>query len=288
MARIAAVMTCFNRRDKTLACLASLERQRGHDAEITPYVVDDGSTDGTGQAVARQHPSAVLLQGDGSLFWGGGMRLALEHAFRGGYDYYLWLNDDIDLDDDAVARLLAASRSLEAEGQPAAIVVGSMRHPQTGQVTYGGRYRPSLRRRAHFVVMPPPTDHPQPTETFNGNLVLVPAAAAELVGNVDPAFRQQWGDQDYGLRARAAGATAWVAPGTFGACARNPEVVYGRAPLREELRNLTTLKQLPPGDWATFARRWMGPLWPVYWASPYLRRAVRIVQAHRRQPAAAA
>lgn len=283
MVRIAAVMTCFNRRDKTLACLESLQRQHGHDAEIIPYVVDDGSTDGTGEAVAREHPEAIVLSGDGSLFWGGGMRLALERAFAdGGYDYYLWLNDDIDLDDDAVARLLAAARELEQRGQSSAVVVGSMRDPITGAVTYGGRHRPSRRRRSRYEVLQPPTEEPAPSETMNGNLVLVPAAVAARVGNVDPSFRQQWGDQDYGLRTRAAGGSVWVAPGTFGACPRNPEAVYGQRPLGAELRSLTSVKQLPPRDWATFNRRWAGPLWPVYWASPYLRRALRILSAHGR------
>ena len=284
MVRVAAVMTCFNRREKTLDCLRSLRRQRGHNAEIVPYVVDDGSTDGTAEAVRREHPEARLIAGDGSLYWGGGMRLALERAFSGDHDYYLWLNDDIDLDDDAVARLLSTARSLEADGRGPAIVVGSMRHPESGNVTYGGRFRPSRRRRTQFVVMDPPADGPRPTETFNGNLVLVPATVAARVGNVDPAFRQQWGDQDYGLRARAAGIGAWVAPGTFGACARNPEVVYGRRPLLQELRDLASIKQLPPRDWATFTRRWAGPLWPVYWASPYVRRALRAVGAHVRGP----
>lgn len=280
--RIAAVLTCFNRRQQTLDCLASLQRQSGHDAAITPYVVDDGSTDGTGEAVRAAHPEAVVLDGDGQLYWGGGMRLALQRAAADDPDLYLWLNDDIRLDNDAVATLLMTATTLQERGEHAAIVVGSMRDPDTGVVTYGGRYRPSRIRRSHFTVLQPDPSAPTPSETLNGNLVLVPRAVMERVGSIDPGFRQQWGDQDYGLRARAAGCTVWVAPGTLGTCARNPSPVYGRRPVIQELRGLGDVKALPPRDWARFTRRWAGPAWPVLWASPYLHRSLRVLDAHRR------
>lgn len=280
--RIAAVLTCFNRRQKTLDCLASLQRQSGHDAVITPYVVDDGSTDGTGDAVRAEHPEAVVLDGDGQLYWGGGMRMALQRAFADDHDRYLWLNDDIQLDDGAVATLLTTASTLRERGEPAAIVVGSMRDPDTGVVTYGGRHRPSRIRRSRFAVLQPHPSAPTPSETMNGNLVLVPRAVVERIGNVDPGFRQQWGDQDYGLRARAAGCTVWVAPGTLGTCARNPAPVYGRGSVIEELRGLGAVKALPPRDWARFNRRWAGPAWPVFWASPYVHRSLRVLDAHRR------
>src|SRR5690606_8939538 len=99
-------------------------------------------------------------------------------------DYYLWLNDDTDLDADAVSRLLDTARLLEARGEPAAIVIGSMRDPVSGQVTYGGRYRPTRLRRTRFTVLTPSPDEPLPSETLNGNLVLVPAALAHTVGNI--------------------------------------------------------------------------------------------------------
>lgn len=280
--RLAAVLTCFNRRQKTLDCLTSLQRQSGHDAVIIPYVVDDGSTDGTGAAVRAEHPEAVVLEGDGQLYWGGGMRLALQRAAADDPDHYLWLNDDIELDDRAVAMLLFTARALEQRGEFAAIVVGSMRDPDTGIVTYGGRYRPSRIRRSRFAVLQPDSSMPTPSETMNGNLVLVPRRVVERVGNIDPGFRQQWGDQDYGLRARAAGCTVWVAPRTLGTCARNPAPVYGRKPVIQELRGLGDVKAMPPRDWARFNRRWAGPAWPVFWASPYVHRALRVLDAHRR------
>ena len=74
--KVIALATCHNRREKTLRALASLREQVLPDGTaLQVCLVDDGSTDGTGAAVAEQFPEVKLLQGDGQLFWAGGMRL---------------------------------------------------------------------------------------------------------------------------------------------------------------------------------------------------------------------
>jgi len=52
MARIAILFTCHNRRVKTLSCLNSIEKQAAQGwGKPDIYLVDDGSTDGTAEAV---------------------------------------------------------------------------------------------------------------------------------------------------------------------------------------------------------------------------------------------
>ncbi|MCG8688965.1 MAG: glycosyltransferase, partial [Desulfobacterales bacterium] len=81
-------MTVHNRRDTTLACLKTLfAQQLPQDVELTVYLVDDGSTDGTGAAVARQYPSVRLIRGNGTLYWNGGMFLALGEAVKKQHDF---------------------------------------------------------------------------------------------------------------------------------------------------------------------------------------------------------
>ncbi len=279
--RIAAVMTCHNRSEQTVACLEALRDQHSADADIRAVVVDDGSTDGTTSAIYESFPEATVLQGDGNLYWAPGMRMALQHAFEGDYDFYLWLNDDTILDPDAVSTLLRTREELLQGGSEEVLVVGATRDPDTGVTTYGGRFRPSTWRRHHFVNTNSSTQ-PQRIETMNGNVVLVPRAVARVVGNISE-FRHSFGDEDYGLRANQAGFEVWLAPGTVATCARNPAPVYGRRPLLEDIRNLWSIKGLWPSDWATFLRRWGGPLWPLFFVSPYLRRIVRVIDAHIRK-----
>ena len=85
------------------------------------------------------------------------------------------------------------------------------------------------------------------------------------------------GDFDYGLRARAAGCEVWLAPGTIGTCASHPQRRTDLAPLRQEMGRLWSVKELSPRPWLVFTRRWGGRLWPLYWASPYLRRGVGLI-----------
>ncbi len=263
----------------TLACLDSLRLQgRCEGAQVQVFLVDDGSTDGTGEAVAREFADVLLIAGDGQLFWSGGMRLALQHARQWDPDFYFWVNDDVVLDNFALDILLRTQQNLLSAQGSAAIVVGSMRDPETGVLTYGGVRRRRRLRPLRFEVVPPRT-HPVPCETMNGNAVLVPREVVSKVGNIDAAYWHSMGDFDYGLRAREANCSVWVAPGTVGTCASNPLPAPGSERLGDELRRMRGLKGLPPSPWRTFARRWAGPLWPIYFVSPYVRRFGRSTRA---------
>lgn len=276
--RVAVAVACHNRRQTTLRCLDAVAAQAQAPAVLDVYLVDDASSDGTAEAVAQAHPAVTILHGDGSLYWNGGMRRALDAAMRTGYDRYLLLNDDTTLDPGALSRLLVTETRVRRVDRAPPIIVGATRDPDTGRQTYGGLERRAARRplRLSRVEL---GSSPQRVDSFEGNCVLVPSAVTDVLGNLDPGFVHAMGDNDYGLRATAAGFEIWVAPGTVGTCAANPLPPPGGRPLREELRALTSLKQLPPRDWATFARRWAGPLWPIYWASPYLRRGSAAVRA---------
>jgi GT2 family glycosyltransferase len=236
------------------------------------FVLDDASSDGTSEAIAAQFPEVTVLQSDGELYWNGGMR----RTIAGDYDYDLRMNDDTSLDDGGLAVLLDTARQLRERGEEAVTVAGSTRHPDTGELTYGGVVHPHRWRplRAELVE---PGDAPRLCDTTNGNATLISRAVVQRIGNIEPAFVQQMGDFDYGLRARAAGCSVWVAPGTVGTCASHPERRTDEQPLGEELRPLWSLKQLKPGPWAVSCRRWAGRLWPLYRLSPYVRGGLRLV-----------
>jgi len=130
---IAALLTCFNRKEKTLACLKALFNQAlPANVDISAYLVDDASTDGTAAAVQQTYPQVKIFSGDGNLFWNGGMRVAFSEAMKDDPDYYLWLNDDTRLDPEALNVLLTTSSELMKKGEKRAIVAGSTRDPEIG------------------------------------------------------------------------------------------------------------------------------------------------------------
>ena len=56
---------------------------------MTVYLVDDGSRDGTSRSVAVRFPQISILEGDGSLFWNGGMRKAFAQRLPKVFDGYI-------------------------------------------------------------------------------------------------------------------------------------------------------------------------------------------------------
>jgi GT2 family glycosyltransferase len=270
--RVEVLLTCHNRVDRTIACLDRLFSSEVAGVDLGVIVVDAGSSDGTAAAIHQRHPQVDLLTRGSDLFWNGGMRVAMAEAHRRDPDHYVWLNDDVEVDEDAVARLVRCHRDLERQHQSPAIVVGSTRDPATGQVTYGGVVRPSRLRPLHYSLIEP-RDEPRRVETMNGNCVLLPRDVVERVGNLAAAYTHGMGDYDYGHRAVRAGCEVWVAPGTFGTCSRNPAAARAETFSQEGKRLTSPTGGLPPAEWALFARRWAGPLWPIYAASPYVRRA---------------
>ena len=275
MTSIAVLMTCHNRANSTLECLAHLFEQNALDrAALSVYLVDDGSSDGTGELVRDRFPDVNVIDEDGSLFWNRGMHRAFGEALEVGFDYYLWLNDDTYLYRDALLTLLRSHEGLKARGDARSIVVASTRDPDTREFTYGGyRNRRGAINRIGFRLTPP-ADRLISCDAMCGNCVLIPDAVADIVGNIAPEYRHKWGDVDYGMRAVKSGCQIWIAPGYLADCSANPDADRWKMPgvlWKERLAELHSVKGLGKQDWFRFVRRHAGLMWPLVWLSPYVR-----------------
>lgn len=268
--KLAVLITCYNRRDTTLSCLQALYQQ---DVIFDVYLVDDGSSDGTSDAVKKNYPAVKLLKGNGNLFWVGGMRLAFAEALKENYHYYLWLNDDTILYPNALSQLFATHHLLTEKGFSDSIIVGSTQDLVTGKATYGGAVRSNKWYSNKYEFLQP-TDEIQECDTMYGNCVLIPSSVAQKVGNLDSAFIHSLGDMDYGLRARKLGCSVWMAAGFVGTCRKNSvqgSWVDTNLPVYERLRKALQPKAFPIKAWTVFIRRHSGPFWFFYWVLPYLR-----------------
>ncbi len=273
--KIAVLTTCYNRRQTTLACLAGLFKQGLPDrVSLSTYLVDDGSTDSTYEAVSQTYPEVKIISGDGSLYWNGGMRVAFEEAVKSDYDYYLWLNDDTTLHPEAIAQLLTTYAGLREAEKELAIVVGATCDPETGVATYGGLVRSSSWHPLKFRVVSP-NGEVKRCDTMSGNCVLIPRVVTQILGNLDSAFIHSKGDWDYGLRLRKKGGAVWLAPQYIGTCSEHsghdkcwsdPNMT-----IRERIKMILSPKWLPIGEWRVFSQRHAGVLWPFYWLSPYVK-----------------
>jgi len=271
---IAVLMACHNRREKTLACLSALMANRLPAGESLHVILaDDGSTDGTSEAVRTQFPRTEIIVGDGSWYWNGGMHKAFGRALDGGYEAYLWLNDDTMLYPDTIARLAGTARDVKVRHGTDCIIVGSTQDADTRQLTYGGVVRTAFWRPLTFRMIEP-GDQPIACESMWGNCVLIPAAVARSIGNLEPRFKHSMGDVDYGLRARRAGFGIYVMPGFAGTCSMNsPRGSFEDpgVPLLQRLKKIAHPKGMPIDAWRILTRRHAGPLWFLYWLWPYFK-----------------
>jgi len=244
MLRVAFLISVHNRREDTLAFLDVCYREIDHlKAEekysFDIYLVEDGCTDGTFDAVSEKYPQVHLIRGSGELYWNQGMRLAWSEAAKEDYDFYLWLNVDTILVEGALAILMETSEYVRHR----AIVVGTVKFTSLS-LSYGGR------TRSGKIVSPDPVI-PVPCYTFNGNLVLVPKAVYSVLGNLEERYHHGFGDYDYGARAAKADIPRVVAPGILATCDRDNPIPKWRDssyPLRERVRYLTSPKGRPPAE----------------------------------------
>ncbi len=281
---LAVIMACYNRREYTLSSLKNLKQQSIIDSlEMEVYLLDDGSTDGTSEAVTTEFTNVHILKGDGTLFWNRGMHKSFSAAIQKGFDYYLWLNDDSMLYKNALETLLDTRLRLKEQGHEHAIVGSAMQHPDSGKFTYGG-----IKKRSRGKFGPitseriAPGDVPIECDALNGNCVLIPACVVEKVGNLDPIYLHVAGDHDYGFRAKQQGCTVWLAPGYIGTCEDN--TVDGtwqddNLSIRERIRHLHSPFGFRFYERATYLRRHHGLWWPAQLIWPYIKIILKSIKA---------
>lgn len=270
--RIAVLITCFNRRNVTLRCLEAFSAQSLPECRAEIFVVDDGSSDGTSNAIAGRFPEVRLFAGTGELFWNGGMHMAFGHAMAEDFDYYLWLNDDTVLFTSAISRMLQVAREYQQNGVEA-IIVGNTVDPNTNQHSYGGVLKGRGFKPAAFRLVTPNPNHAEACDTMNGNCTLIPRAAVQRIGNLDRRFRHNFGDLDYGLRAKAQGIAIFAAPGFVGECSRNTDAGTWKdqtADLKVRWTRMHSPKGCPWHEWSYFTRRHLGRFWFLSAISPYV------------------
>ena len=183
--KIATLLTCHNRKPKTLACLRSL--QGLIDTDI--FLVDDASTDGTSEAVRKHFPNVHIIEGNGNFFWSRGMYTAWREAMKGDYDYYLWLNDDVELYPFFFQELIECIQY----GKNHCIVSGLIENAEKTRILYGGCDEHKQLAQCNQI--------PTSITFMNGNVVLVPKCVVSEIGIIDPVYHHDLGDVDYGLRA---------------------------------------------------------------------------------------
>ena len=192
MNKNAVITPVHNRRETTLACLRHL-RATGDLERFGVIVVDDGSTDGTSEAVRAEFPRVEILCGDGSLWWTGAVALGMQHAFEAGAEAVCWLNDDC----------LPVSGTLRMLFDHALVPPGQIVAPACFDAKTKAAVPNAFLRRVRVNARP---GEKQPADGLSGFCVVLPRAVWMRIGRPDAVhFPHYYGDNAYTLLAARAG-----------------------------------------------------------------------------------
>jgi len=274
---IAVLLATYNRKEKTLSCLARLSAQiMPPGLRIQVFLTDDNSTDGTRDAVKTLYPEVSVYKGTGSLFWAGGMRNSWSMAIASDPDYYLLLNDDTTLRVDCITRLLKYYELPIASR--ADITVGSTIDVKTKELSYGGHKLYNKGSVTHYSVFSE-TEYLE-CDLANANIMMVPMETVKRIGILSSEFTHSIADFDYTLRAGKAGMKVIVVPGILGDCTDDNLAVAKQQPpdLQQRIKHLKSPKGLAYKEYMGFIKThfpkhlplvfikiWLKILFPLLW-----------------------
>lgn len=258
------IIPVHNRKAVTLQCLDHLEAQGDLDA-FQVVVVDDGSTDGTTEAIGQQYPHVHILQGDGNLWWTGAIEIGMHYAYQNGADYIFWLNDDTLPNPGTLNQLLSYCRM-----HPTAIASSQCNF--NGELTYGGQTRTRL---FQYPIHADPNQVID-CDALDGNLVCLPRSVIDTIGY--PAGKQvphYGGDNLYTWQAKQAGYQLCLLGNATSICPRDhPEISWtlDPDPIWKYWRAIASPKTgcYLPGYW-NFCINYWGILGILTFIYPYLK-----------------
>ena len=277
MDHIAIIMTVRNRKETTRKCIQSIIKANRSKNKLTFYITNDGSTDGTEimlqeEKNKNQNYKFIITNGDGNLYWSGGMRISYGKALENkDIDFYLWVNDDVEFFENFFDILKKDYNNIQEQK---IILCGSVKDKINNETTYSG-HNVNTKKIYHYQKERlKPNGKPQICNLISGNCVLIPRKVAEINGNIDQRFTHGLGDWMYGIKFIKNNGKCYVASDYVGYCSRNnPKGTYFDPSLSisKRIKILHSTKNHPPKEYKIYLKEFFGNRWIIYFIYQYIR-----------------
>ncbi len=175
----------------TRACLASLSALRYSNFQI--LLVDNGSPEEAGTAIARQFPGVALLRLPENLGFAGGCNAGIKYCLDKGAEWIWLLNNDAKVHPESLGLLMSA-----AEAHPQAGALGAMVYEGTGEqfVASGPGSIDFTRAKTYLRKQMPQNEHVVSCEWLSGSNLLLRADAVKQSGMFDEDYFLYFEDTD--------------------------------------------------------------------------------------------
>jgi GT2 family glycosyltransferase len=203
--RVLGIVLNYNGRDLTRQTVASLLGMA--DPRLDLMVVDNGSTDGSFAAIAAEFPGVRQLRTESNLGISGGLNLGIRVGLAEGHDFFMLMNNDLEVAADLLEELLAA-----AARQPRWGCLGPKCYHYFGDRrriwSAGGRLRwreAVTRERGSGELDRGQFDRDREVDYVNGCCILIRRQAMLATGLWDPVYHVSVEDADWCVRMKARG-----------------------------------------------------------------------------------
>jgi GT2 family glycosyltransferase len=269
--KVTIIVPVYNRVGITLEFLRDFQRVTYPNYEM--LIVDDGSSDGTSEAIHKEFPRVRVMETEGDFWWAKCMNRGVEWALSNGADYVLTINDDVVVDPSFLSVLVSYAL------QHPRTLVGSFIYEfgRPDKLWYaGGRISWLRGEMPHRSSL---TDGK--LEWLTGMGTLIPAEVFREVGLYDDVHLPQYtADAEFSLRAREKG---------FGLAVVKESVLWNKSEESSQrlIRKHVTLKTflLPLSSKQSdsllsmrcflYRRYWPAPLRPIAISAYYAKYAAK-------------
>lgn len=194
----------WNRANDTIECLRALASSDY--SNYRPLIVDNGSTDGSPDAIKAAFPAAEVIANEDNLGFARASNIGIECALQQGADYVLLLNNDTLVDKRLLTELVAVG---ESDPQIGMLAPKIYYHGEEGRLWSAGarwrRFPPRVTIIGFGREDGPAYSVQREVDYATGCAMLVKREVFDRVGMFDPVFFMYHEDYDFSARVRRGG-----------------------------------------------------------------------------------
>jgi len=210
--KVAVHIAVHNRLEYTLECISKLTHSATALWELHFFVADSGN-DSLHLSLASKFEESkyTYIKVNPNSYWAESMHACMEATNLQKYNYILMINNDVFVHEDAISII-----SRFAEDRKNSITIGQLWDPATKSHAYGGLNKVGIHPLHYKSVVA--TSSEINVDALQGNCVLIPIEVIKSGIKLDPEYRHNYADLDFGVRAKKSGFNLIVAPGYIGTC----------------------------------------------------------------------
>lgn len=208
--KISVILVNYNGMSFNDACIQSILKSSIRDS-LEIIVVDNASTDGSLEALQKvwgDQEKVHIIALDDNYGFARANNIGIRWAMEQGYSTYVLLNNDTEIQEDTLERLLKCNQEHRA------LVVPKVLYADRPDVIWyaGGKLTPVIWKPVHRGLNRKDAgqyDREEKCDFANGCCLLMTKEIIEKIGYLDERFFLYYEDTEYSLRARAAGVEIW-------------------------------------------------------------------------------